>query len=406
VSAWTSPDGLRDRVLREWDKGALPASIIGGPELFPLRLRLKGPGSDELAERFEEARGWIASLSESAASPGYRLEWKEINHRQLGRNRVPVAAVFDEAEDALAFAGKRREAARLRRLASDIGAAFPLLGDWLLRHPSIVLEREADWPTLLAALAWFRTHPRPGLYARQIDAPGVHSKFVEGNRGLLAELLDIVLPPEAVDRSSSGASGFARRYGLREKPRRVRFRALDPGLDLALGFAGSASRLRIDQLTLLDEDFARLFPARGAPELRQVFITENEINFLSFPDREGSLIVFGAGYGFAALAQAEWLRACRIRYWGDLDTHGFAILDQLRADFPEAESLLMDRATLLAHRRLWTAESSPAKAELSRLRPDEAELYDDLRADRMAVALRLEQERIGFAWVESALKGN
>lgn len=408
-SLWTNPAELRERALHEWDSGRLPASILGGPEPFPLRLKLKGPGSGELAERYDEVRAWIASLSEAAASPGYRLESKEINHRQLGRNSLPVAAVFDSPEDALAFVGKRREAARLIRLARDIRAAFPSLGDWILRRPLVVLEREADWPALLATLRWFQAHPRSGLYARQIDAPGVHSKFVEGNRGLLSELLDSVLPQEAIDTSVSGATSFARRYGLRDKPHQLRFRILDPYLELSLGLrlrrANADTSLRIEQLSLLAKDFARLVPACGLPGLEEVFITENEINFLSFPSLSGSLIVFGAGYGFSALAQADWMHACRIRYWGDLDTHGFAILDQLRADFPETESFLMDRATLLAHRELWTSESSPTKAELTRLLPDELGLYDELRYDRHAPALRLEQERIGFSWVESALEG-
>jgi hypothetical protein len=355
-----------------------------------------------MVERFADVRAWIANLSGSASSPGYRLELKEINHRQLGRNELPIAAIFDRAEDALAYAGKRREAARLLRLARDIGAAFPQLEDWLIRRPLTVLEREPDWPALLAALAWFQAHPRSGLYARQIDAPRVHSKFVETHRGLLSELLDLILPPEAIDQDASGQANFARRYGLRDKPRHVRFRLLDPSLNLGIGLSGGLN-VRVDQLSLLAEDFARLFPAQAGSEVRQVFITENEINFLSFPNQAGSIIVFGAGYGFASLAQADWLHSRRIRYWGDLDTHGFAILDQLRADFPEAESLLMDRATLLAHRELWTTESSPTKAELTRLRPEELELYDDLRADRLAVSLRLEQERIGFSWVESAL---
>lgn len=404
--AWTSPTELRSRVLREWDRGALPASVLGGSPLFPLRLKIKGPDSGALAERFDEARTWIAKLSESASSPGYRLEWKEIKHRQLGRNELPVAAIFGCAEDALAFAGKRREAARLVVLARDIGAAFPPLRDWCIRRPLLVLEREADWPALLATLAWFKTHPRSGLYSRQIDAPGVHSKFVEGNRGLLSELLDIVLPPEAVYREVGVSPSFALRYGLREKPRYVRFRLLDHALDLSLGVAGGGSTLRVDELGLQAEDFAGLFSSHCPEAPRQVFITENEINFLAFPDRAGSLIVFGAGYGFAALSRAEWLHSRRIRYWGDLDTHGFAILDQLRADFPEAESLLMDRVTLLAHRDLWTSEGSPTKADLTRLRPEERDLYDDLRYDRLAPSLRLEQERVGFSWVESALAGN
>ncbi len=45
------------------------------------------------------------------------------------------------------------------------------------------------------------------------------------------------------------------------------------------------------------------------------------------------------------LAQADWLARCQVSYWGDIDTHGFAILDQLRTYIPHAHSLLMDRVS-------------------------------------------------------------
>jgi len=95
---------------------------------------------------------------------------------------------------------------------------------------------------------------------------------------------------------------------------------------------------------------------RIAPAVRRVFITENEINFLAFPPVADGLVVFGAGYGFEALAQAGWLSNCALHYWGDIDTHGFAILDQLRAHHLHAQYLLMDRQTLLQHRPQWTGE--------------------------------------------------
>ncbi|MBI5438249.1 MAG: hypothetical protein HY936_04790 [Nitrosomonadales bacterium] len=46
---------------------------------------------------------------------------------------------------------------------------------------------------------------------------------------------------------------------------------------------------------------------------------------------------------------------------------------------------------------------SPTVRELNRLQPEESALYDDLRCNRFVPSLRLEQERIGFAWVEAAL---
>ncbi len=134
-----------------------------------------------------------------------------------------------------------------------------------------------------------------------------------------------------------------------------------------------------------------------------MFITENEINFLAFPKLPGSMVIFGAGYGWEGLAQAGWLQRCSIYYWGDIDTHGFAILDQLRAYFPRAESFLMDRETLMAHERLWMTEPQPLRRDLLRLSAEESELYDDLRNDRLGHAVRLEQERIGFGRVKAAL---
>jgi hypothetical protein len=61
------------------------------------------------------------------------------------------------------------------------------------------------------------------------------------------------------------------------------------------------------------------------------------------------------------------------------DTHGFAILDQLRAHFRGAASFLMDRDTLLGHRAHWTEEGSPMRGDLRRLTPSEAAVYDDIR---------------------------
>lgn len=41
--------------------------------------------------------------------------------------------------------------------------------------------------------------------------------------------------------------------------------------------------------------------------------------------------------------------------------------------------------------------------DLARLNHEERALYDDLRDNRIRKNLRLEQERIGFGWVETAL---
>ena len=92
-------------------------------------------------------------------------------------------------------------------------------------------------------------------------------------------------------------------------------------------------------------------------------------------------------------------------YWGDIDTHGFAMLDKLRSRFPTAQSLLMDEATLLAHRALWVREERPFIGALTQLSEAEGRLFEDLKTNRFADRVRLEQERITYGRLTAALEG-
>lgn len=44
---------------------------------------------------------------------------------------------------------------------------------WMSRRPLQALELADRWERLLAVVAWLQANPRPGVYARQVDAPGV-----------------------------------------------------------------------------------------------------------------------------------------------------------------------------------------------------------------------------------------
>jgi hypothetical protein len=387
---WTTTSELRVRLQRLWERGDWLRSIVDGTEgLFPLRLSIKSPSSSELAERFDAVRAWIAEI---AAIPRIRIEWREINHRILGLQRLPQAAWVDSLDDALVLAGKQREAARLERLLEITRSRQPALIAWLAQRPLQALEYAGDWERLLAVVDWVQAHPQPGIYLRQAEIANVDTKFIEARRGVLTQWLDLVLSPEAIDSSRTGAAQFAARYGFLEKPPRIRFRVLDGRLAVLPGMGRPDIALDADS-------FARL-----TLPCRHVFITENEINFLAFPDVPQSIVLFGAGYGWDALEPARWLTDCALHYWGDIDTHGFAILDQLRCRFRHVGSFLMDRATLMAHEAFWGNEGDQVIRDLPRLTGQERELFDDLRDNRIRHGLRLEQERIGFGWVRAALE--
>jgi hypothetical protein len=392
---WSDERSLLVQVERLWQSGRLLRERIDPGDLFPRRMVFKTPGSGDLAHDFDAVRAWVADTERLR---GFRVEWKTIRHRVIGSNRIPAEAWLDNLETAAALLGRQAELRHFDEMVGDTRERAPQLLAWVANQPLKALSLATAWPRLLDFVLWRKANPSPGIYLREVDLPGLDSKFIEGHRAVLAALLDATLAQEQIDTAASGVRQFERRYGFRGKPERVRYRLLDPGLARLPG---------VDQdITVTSGDFAALCrePQTAGP-LNQVFITENEVNFLAFPDCPRSLVVFGGGYGFEALAQAGWLRQVNLVYWGDIDTHGFAILDQLRARFPQVQSLLMDEATLLSHREAWGTEGAPHSRELKHLTAAEQRLYQALCSNQYADQLRLEQERIRYQSLEEALAG-
>lgn len=347
------------------------------PQGFPVR----GPRPAEIGERLDEVRAWAGEWAEAARGP-LRVEYKQVGGRHFGTNTIPARAWLDSYDDAWALlrtGGQVRRLEELHRAADEAGVA-----EWVARHPMKALELADRWDQLLAVVRWVDERQLPGMYLRQVDVPGVDTKFIETHRGVLAGLLDLRLGPSRID---PGAPDFAGRYRFARKPGYTRFRV--PG-----GYRGFTElSVRAAELT-------------GPPDgVRRVYVLENEITYLAFPVPPDAMAVLGNGYAVGVLEPLTWLAGLDVVYWGDLDTHGFAILNGLRSSFPHVTSMLMDRATLLAHRSHWVTEPSPVRACLDRLSPEESALYQDLAGNVYGPRVRLEQERIRFSAVTDALRG-
>lgn len=417
MANWTTPADIRAEIERLWSRGLLLACVLDkltmtarqdaanavkgcdagapvtleGPITFPYRLRLRRPLASELGSSFDAVRAWVRSIKMAARAEtdlGLDIVWDDVNRRHVGRNRMPSALILRSLEDALAVIGRQGDADRFAELAAITLTRQPQLAGWIRRKPLVLLDRQADWSRVLDVLDWFVAHPRSGHYVRQIDVRDVDTKFIEIRKPLLCELLDLVLPVEAIEPSAMGAQRFEARFWLRAKPALVRFRLLDPRLAIA----------GLTDLSVPVSEFSELDIC-----VKTVFIVENEVTGLAFPDVVDSMLVFGGGYGVERLIAARWLGSRSVIYWGDIDTHGFAILDKLRSMFPQAKSLLMDRETLLAHRVQWSFEGAPQTADLHRLDSEECALYDDLRFNRRGAGVRLEQEYVSFRYARRAI---
>jgi hypothetical protein len=57
----------------------------------------------------------------------------------------------------------------------------------------------------------------------------------------------------------------------------------------------------------------------------------------------------------------------------------------------------------MAHKSLWGEEGTQVQHDLPHLTETEQSLYDELRDNRIRQNLRLEQEQVGFEWVQTTL---
>lgn len=392
---WTTLAALRTQSSRAWDRGLLLRELVQPSDAYPRRRALKHPTASELRSDYPAARRWAEEIHSGV--PAFSVETVALGRTTIGANQVPVAVLFETALDEARFLGRTRQAGEFLRLAAGLTAKHQLLSAWAADHPIPLLSIGVDGLTAADVALWLAANPRPGTYLRQLSLPGVHTKFVERHRQTIDQMVDVLQPrrrevPRATTEAggflhqaataSSPAARFAARHGFLHPPELVRFRLLDQSR-ANLFPAGAAD------MTVTAEAFRGL-----RLPVSRVFITENLVNFLSLPAAPDTLALFGKGYGFGVVRDASWLSECTLQYWGDLDTHGFRILDQLRSAHPHVESVLMDEETLLKHRTLWGAEPAPSRAKLTRLTRTESELYRALQDDIHGPAVRLEQELI------------
>lgn len=385
-AAWTRPADIASRVRRRFASGALLAAYARREPFEPILIPLKRPNTAGLAGHLREVRAWAAELERGAANgTKYRIECAGVGGRDLGRTELPARAVIDSYEQVWRLLGVDGPTGPVSRFTEvlRLSRRAPAAEAWAYAHPIRAAELADEWPAMLEAYDWLVWSRGSGKYLREIDAPGVDTKLLERHLGVFAKMFDV----------PGSRAGFLTGLGLAQKPNLVRLR-FDPRV-FGMPAGVTEAAFRADELSRL--------PAQVVSAL----IVENEVSYLSVPVPEGGVVLWGRGFDAESPASLSWLEPVAARgaahYWGDIDTHGFAILDRVRSHLPGVRSVLMDRETLLAHEPSWGSEPRPSNARLPRLNAAEAALYEDLVTDRYAPALRLEQERIDWGRVTQEL---
>ncbi|HET9644580.1 MAG TPA: Wadjet anti-phage system protein JetD domain-containing protein [Burkholderiaceae bacterium] len=372
-----SPEDVRHFLVRRFENQH--ENWLAGEGTWPLVVSLGVPTEKDVAEDPVSVRSWVSAW-QTRTGPG-ELVLEERRFPRLGTQRLPASLSFDGAATVASAIGQalrwsiatqrwHKMARRWPALAAGraLASRFDMLADY----------HHDDFEGLMSLLAWLEANRASNLYMRQLPVEGVDTKWMEKRRRLVGGLLRAIrgLDDEAID--------FDALCGFRKPAHRLRVRLLCPAL-----------RLRVARLGDIEAPVDELANLPIQPQ--SAIIVENLETGLALPDVRGAVAIVGLGNAVSALGRLHWLSGVQAVYWGDIDTHGFAILARARKALPQIRSVLMDEATLLAHRLLWGKEPQQCmNVPMETLTDSERAVCDGLRAHAWGQRVRLEQERLSW----------
>jgi len=360
---------------------------LNGDGTWPLRVLLGEPTEKTVAEDAGLVRQWVEAWTRWHDAG--EVEWLERQWPRLGTQRLPCRLQLSCAADVARIVGEEQRYQRASQRVDRLTAAWRELSGspLLLRHYDELADYpEPEFERLFALLRWLDLNRDSAHYLRQLPIEGMDTKWCDAKRRTVITDLLVAM------RGGSEPLEFHELCGLRRPALRLRLRVLCPEARQRLGGLGDVEA-PIEQIAGLN-----LRPACA-------LVVENLETGIALPDLPGCLAFMKLGNSVGVLSRIPWLEGARVVYWGDIDTHGLAILSQARAVLPGLSSVLMDEATLLHSRALWGREPVPfPSAQLPHLTAAEHTLFTALRDNTWGPNVRLEQERVPWPYAMEALR--
>ena len=379
------PDDVRQELIRRFQNKHREWLVPCSPNetensRWPLEINLGIPTEVAALKQPEGVRAWVTTW-QNWRGVG-TLIWSDRRWRSLGVQHLPDKLVLQGPADVASWTGEAERWERARIRHAEITTRWPSLALVIARYFDVLADySDADYQRLYTMLDWIIANPNSNLYPRQLPIAGLDSKWLEGRKGLLSDLVATV-------KGDTSERDFFPLCGLKPLPYPIRMRVLDQEIRNKIGGLSDISA-PCDELAALNLSVS------------SVFVVENLQTGLAFPDMPGTVVIMRLGYNVDVLARLPWIAKARCMYWGDLDTHGFAILNRARTYLPHLQSLLMDEETLLSHKALWVDEKQQnAAEELPLLTDAEQAVYRGIKQHLWGQNIRLEQERIAwdYAW--------
>jgi hypothetical protein len=375
-----TPNEIKGLCLKWWREVLL--SAIDGGNCFPKEITRIGKISPkDILTKLTEHKSSIQLLRDNSKDYrgyGYNVILIEKQFEKIGRQQVPEKITIETIEDFLKYISKEKEYARFSSNLNLITAELPILVEWIKSNPLRLIEHDT-WRDTLKVCQYFIENPQPNLYIRQLPIE-VHTKYIQANKQLMQSLLEFLIP-KSINYSENR---FELRFNLKYAEPLIRIRFLDQE---------TSPLSEVSDMSLPLSEFS-VFKCI----CKNVLVTENIMNFLALPSLPQTVAIWsGGGFSVSYLKDIGWLKDKQFYYWGDIDAHGFQILNQFRTYFPNTVTLMMDEKTLKCFK---PAEGEPCTNQnLPMLTTEEHNLYQYLRENN----LRLEQEKITQAYAEDKL---
>lgn len=350
---------------------------------FPLIIKGDKKPTSDISTFEKEIRDLVINSKDNKGF-GYEIDFKTVNTKFLGEQKLPHEIKFSSEHDYLKFIGKVKEVEDFKVDYNLILTEFEELKEWAEKHPIQIIQNHGIWSDLLKVCVYFKANPYPKRFVRELPIK-VHTKFIEQNRSILRELLNVIISESVVNDEKE----FEKRFNLNVQEPLIQIRILDNNISKRY-FSG------ISQLAIPVSDFETL----DLP-LKKIIIVENKTNLhtmLTLPHINETIAVFGGGYSVNNIKNASWLNKLEIIYWGDIDVQGFEILSQFRGYFPTVKSVLMDKETFNKFFENDCGKKSKIRCQLN-LDEHEKELYELLKLKNW----RLEQEKIPIDYVNKLI---
>ena len=386
-------EGLRQRCSKNWVAWAI------GRGNWPIRITLGAPRGAAFDQNVAAAQMWAGSWAAAGQIPG-TVKTEPRRALRLGSHELPTAWEVDSPEQALqvdpALMSRYQQArARFAAAVEMPEVVWGEVEQIPLKWAKVIADLDdQQWAHTMAVLTQLARGAGDARVLRQITIPGVHSKFIEHNAGLLAEMLGV--PPDPASDVLSRLNIF---LGLESEQSPIHVYLACP-------------RLRRDAGGL--DRFAAVAASLDGSTLRPrfVLIIEN-LKFgkgftAELPD---TAVLYGLGYAAATVAQLTWVReAEQVLYWGDIDRAGLAILALLRRSGVNATAVQMDLETFDRYRELRHETKDSQLLDDTTipdgLSPDEGQLYQHLNDHHHSSGrdLQLEQEHIPLPAALAAIR--